>query len=732
MKTSYAKIFTTLLLVAAILVSGCIRPPGGVGEQNKVKRFSSQSQLERFLQTNTESSTFDLGMTAGTFRAGTLEQTTASEGAAAPEAGGADEYSTTNIQVEGVDEGDIVKNDGKYIYTISGTKVVIVDAYPAEQANIVAEIEVDGTPHEMFINDDRLVVMGTGYFIEDETAGSSEGKPTAEIGIAPPYYSYTYGTFVHVYDVTDRSNPVLERNVTVSGSYFDSRMIGDYTYVIAKESAYYARAEPVPLPRIEADGVSRIIPATEIYYFDIPDYSYMYTNIIAVNTQSADEDVNSKTYLMGYTHDMHVSLDNIYMVYTKRVSVTNFYDRIITNAILPGVPSDVKSRINEIKNSDMEDYRKYAEIGEVLQDYVESLGPEAGAEFMKDAEERMETVMTDIAKEIEQTVIHKIGVDGSSIEYKTAGQVPGHVLNQFSMDEHNGYFRIATTTGNWRTDTTNHMYVLDSGLNVIGKVEDLAKGERIYSTRFVGDKGYMVTFRQIDPLFVIDLSNPTNPQVLGYLKIPGVSDYLHPYDATHLIGVGRDATEQGMMKGMKLSLFDVSDFSNPVEVSTYYIGDRGTNSEALNDHKAFLFDKDKGLLVIPVSLAEDNMWQAWEGAYVFNIDLDSGFTLRGRITHQNETEITEDYGYKYWTNYDHDARIRRSLYMGNVLYTVSNKIIKANDLSIIDNELAKVELPYERSNYYPYPVGIRGGGGMIEPGVLVETIQTTEAVEIPE
>ena len=301
-------------------------------------------------------------------------------------------------------------------------------------------------------------------------------------------------------------------------------------------------------------------------------------------------------------------------------------------------------------------------------------------------------------------------MDGRNIEYKTAGEVPGHVLNQFSMDEHDGYFRIATTTGSWRIETANHLYVLDSGLEVVGKVEDLAAGERIYSTRFMGDKGYMVTFRQVDPLFVIDLSSPTNPQVLGYLKVPGVSDYLHPYDDTHIIGIGRDATEEGRMLGMKLALFDVSDFSNPVEVSKYIIGESGTSSEALYDHKAFLFDRDRGLLVIPVSLSEERYIQSWEGAYVFGIYTTSGFTLKGRVTHQNETNMTEtEYGYKYWENYDYNARVRRSLYMDDVLYTVSNRMIKMNDLNDIDNEINKVELPY--ATYYPQDVIIRQVAG---------------------
>ncbi|VVB61139.1 Beta propeller domain protein [uncultured archaeon] len=228
------------------------------------------------------------------------------------------------------------------------------------------------------------------------------------------------------------------------------------------------------------------------------------------------------------------------------------------------------------------------------------------------------------------------------------------------------------------------------------KLEDLASGERIYSVRFLGDKAYMVTFRQTDPLFVIDLSAPENPKVLGYLKIPGVSDYLHPYDETHIIGLGRDATEEGRIRGMKLAIFDVSDFSNPKEISKYIIGEQGTYSEALSDHKAFLFSKEKNLLVIPVSeyrpikAAGQDYWQGKyeQAAYVFNIDLTNGISLKGKITHQNATDSkNENY-------YDYNSQIKRSLYIDNVLYTISQKMIKMNALDNLD-EINKVELPAE-------------------------------------
>jgi uncharacterized secreted protein with C-terminal beta-propeller domain len=675
----------------------------------EIKRFSSYDELTNFIKSNTESSSYYDGfggavMTATSGVAQTTRSTvapTVSEGSSAPAAAPSassgqisNDYSTTNIQVEGVDEADFVKNDGKYIYTISRNKIVIVDAYPADSAKIVSQIELNGTPQEIFINKDKLIVFGY-----EDYSYSSKAVTLPSIGIMPPRY-YSPRTFVNVYDVTDRANPVLTRNVSVDGNYFDSRMIGDYVYLIANDPVNYGGTNPIPMPVIASGSVSRTIAASDVYYFDYPDTSYVFTNVISINTQNDNQELNSKTFLMGYSENLFVSTSNIYVTYTKRLSDYDFYDRILDEAVIPAVSVQEQVKISAIRDSNLTKYEEMQQIGKSLQDYVDSLGPENGAQVMKTIQDNYQKVQTEIAKEMEKTIIHKISIDNGNIEYLTNGGVPGYVLNQFSMDEYNNNFRIATTTGNWGQNQLNNVYVLDSNLQIIGKVEDLAQGERIYSVRFLGEKGYLVTFRQIDPLFVIDLSVPTNPTVLGYLKIPGVSDYLHPYDDTHIIGVGNNASENGRINGLKLSLFDVSDFANPKEVSTYVIGGTGVyaSSDALYDHKAFLFSKDKNLMVIPISInTYSKDWQQssyWQGAYVFNVDLTNGIVARGNVTHINETANKTEY------YYDYNAQIRRSLYMDDVLYTLSGKMIKMNDLNNL-SEINKVDLPVEQQEIYP-------------------------------
>jgi uncharacterized secreted protein with C-terminal beta-propeller domain len=262
------------------------------------------------------------------------------------------------------------------------------------------------------------------------------------------------------------------------------------------------------------------------------------------------------------------------------------------------------------------------------------------------------------------------------------------------MDEYEGYFRIATTSRRGGV-LQNNIYVIDEEMRTAGKLENLAPGESLHSARFAGDKAYLVTFKKTDPLFVIDLTRPDAPEVLGELKIPGYSDYLHPYDETHLIGVGKETQEAqegdfAWYQGLKLSLFDVSNVSSPQQLAKTVIGDRGTDSQVLSDPKAFLFDKSRSLLVIPVNLAQidKTLYEprpstygdfVWQGACIFNVTLEGGFEIRGNITHVESQKISGEDNQLTNSNY----WITRALYIDNILYTISDEMVKLNDLDDI-------------------------------------------------
>jgi uncharacterized secreted protein with C-terminal beta-propeller domain len=290
------------------------------------------------------------------------------------------------------------------------------------------------------------------------------------------------------------------------------------------------------------------------------------------------------------------------------------------------------------------------------------------------------------------TTIFRLQLEANNITAKATGNITGSIVDQFSMDEYNGYFRVAATSWINNTQQTS-VYVLDENLTVVGRLDGLGLNENFHSARFMGDKCYLVTFQKTDPLFVLNLTDPTDPSVLGELKIPGYSDYLHPYDDTHIIGVGKEtqAAEEGFFawyQGIKISLFDVSNVSDPQQMDSFVIGDRGSDSPILGDHKAFLFEKSRDLMVIPVTVAKIDPSQygnqvpssaygtpVWQGAYVFNVTLTGGLVLRGNVTHMDGPYV-----------YNSGLEVKRTLSIDNVLYTVSDKKIKMNsldDLSLI-------------------------------------------------
>ena len=227
-----------------------------------------------------------------------------------------------------------------------------------------------------------------------------------------------------------------------------------------------------------------------------------------------------------------------------------------------------------------------------------------------------------IFRNSQKTMVYKFSLNNGSVTYTGKGMIPGTVLNQFSMDEFDGYFSIATTTN---TPNSNNLFILDDAMKLVGSLEDIAIGERIKSVRYMEDKVYIVTFRVIDPFFVISRADPTNPEILGELKIPGYSDYLHPYDDTHIVGFGKEVVNN-REQGFKISLFDVSEVTNPIELHKEVVGHIGTDSLVLRDHKALLFSTLKNLMAFPISVTQHtsgsvyNYKHVFDGAYFYYID----------------------------------------------------------------------------------------------------------------
>lgn len=662
---------------------------GSMQFDNTIKQFTSEEEMEAFLGRFQEGGRAYYGTkTMATQNMADSAAMDESARSAGSDGGYAGESSSTNVQVEGVDEADIVKNDGKYIYYVTNNMLYIVEAYPAEDMDIVAELEIkDGYPDEIFIKDDRLVIMGRENREHDSAASRRIGGPN--IMPMPNYKSYS---FVKIYDISDKEEPELEESISLEGSYFDARLVGDHAYVIFNKHISDGFYPPVIYMM---DG-QKEIAASDISYVDSYDSSHELSIILSVDLNDAS--FTEETLLKGTSQDMYVSDDSIYLVNSKDIPYTVEEMRIIEEVYMEVFPDDVVERIEEIMDYDIRESSKISEIEHIVQKYVLELDEDEREDLMEDVGDDIEEIRDEIAKERDKTVINRIAIDEDEIKPEASGEVKGRVINQFSMDEHDDHFRIATTSGNmWDEDdpSSNNLYVLDMDLEAVGKIEEIAPREQIYSVRFMQGRAYMVTFRNVDPLFVIDVEDPEEPEILGKLKIPGFSNYLHPYNETLLIGIGKEVTvdekeDRATTEGVKIALFDVSDVENPKEIAKEEIGDSGSHSEALYDHKAVLFDREKELFAFPVEVREEGDEGEYSditfsGLYIYTVNGD-GFDLRGKVSHFDEEDYEKSGYYLHW-----NKRITRSLYMDDVIYTLSQRYIQAHDLEDID-EIEDLEL----------------------------------------
>lgn len=601
----------------------------------EIPRFQSDEELVKAIEKAQADRSGNYGITESMPGApGMLKATQES----VSDSGGGIEYSATNIQVQGVDEADIVKTDGNYIYILAKNKLIIARAYPAEKAEILSQTSFENFyAQELFINQNRLLVFGqSNYSFPVEL-----GKPINDI---QPYHRQISAMSAKLYDITSRQAPKVLKTIDLEGSYLTSRKIEDNVYFAVNSYPHYEHkvcSDILPLYRF-TEGEQKpvmqdfqpIARCMDIGYIE-PIQANNFIIIASISMSDANKEL-TKEVILGSGENVYASLENLYIAQTSSPD--------------------------------------YGILDKVVEESQE------------------------------KTIVTKFYLNSGKIKYVGTGEIKGHLLNQFSMDENNGYFRVATTRGSiWDQvkPSSNNIYILDQNLNLVGSLEDLAPGEKIYSARFMGKKAYLVTFKKVDPLFVLDLSDPFAPQVLGKLKIPGYSDYLHPYDENHIIGIGKETVEAeedlkeqrqldfAWYQGVKMAIFDVSDVENPIEMHKTVIGDRGTDSDALNNHKAFLFDKKRNLLVLPITLAEikgekstGNQYgdYTFQGAYVYKITLQDGFDLRGRITHYDTDEVFKKSGF-YFSG---DSAVKRSLFIENTLYTLSDQKLKLNDLASLE------------------------------------------------
>lgn len=531
-------------------------------------------------------------------------------------------YSTTNNQVEGVDEADTVKTNGKHVFSLSENNVVIANVKDPKQMKEETTISFknDFYPTQLLLSDQTLMVMGQKNVLRTLEAESTQKMNS----VMMPMDSMTT---VYFYDISNPAKPKLMREIATEGYMNGARLTNNTLYYVTtiypkfwmmEENAdvelrpftYDSKSDKEAKP-MSYDSIA-ILPSS---------MEGNYSIISAINvSKPAENEVKTKGYLGG-SEQLYMSKDNLYLTST-------IYEQNNINA---------KKMIWNPGEMDTE--------------------------------------------------VFKFALDKTSVKFVASNRLTGTILNQFSMDEHNGYFRAVTTKGNsWNENkvSENNLFILDDKMKTVGSLTGLAKDERIYSARFMGDKAYMVTFKETDPLFVIDVSKPTDPKVLGELKIPGFSNYLHPLDENHLIGFGYETivdTQSGgkqpviMTGGMKISLFDVSNFTKPKELDTEIIGDQGTYSSVQYDHHALFEHKEKGLYGFPISIYGKGKEYAefkQDGALIYEITPENGIVLKGDLLNPEDPKQQ----YENW-----ETSIQRMIYVEDSLYTIAMKEIKSYNLS---------------------------------------------------
>ena len=675
------QIFIVFCTAAAVLAGlGHLPATDAIaGDGRKPQRVGSYSQLRSLIQAHQPR--YFAGYRTG------LGAVALNAPASAPS--GATSFSTTPTQVAGVDEGDKVKNNDTIICQINQGRVLILGASPDSHADVLGALDFTNEgfyPQELYLEHNQLIVVGTAF-----------RTPSGDGGSLRPIWYFSTGTVqAKIYDLADPAHPSKQREVEVAGDYVATRKIGSCLYLVARQYPdYYAQAAPVAALRSDS---RRAAPATRTmiptyrdsklgkkarslslkrcYYFPgFDDPVYLVVGGLDLANPHSLLDVNA---FLGAGEQVYSSLENLYVTASRPADL--FFAGRLNLAASPAVSGGAGSGVA---------------AGHTASGVVVDPSPPVP-----------------IPDFSERTDIYKILLSKGHSEFLAANTVTGSVLNAYSMDEHDGYFRVATTEHSWWSldqQEHNHLFVFDASLALNGSLDDFAPGERIYAVRFLGNRAFMVTFQQIDPLFAIDLGDPAHPAVVGQLTLPGYTTFLLPYDENHLIGLGKDVqsynssggengdvpwwTGQVFYQGVKLALFDVTDLRHPIETSSVSIGDRGTDSPALSDPHAVLFDSARNLLAFPISVAHvaapdpAQPWQwgdtVFQGAYVYQVSPDSGLVFRGSITHKpsgQEPNMT-------WGD-----EIDRVITIGSNIYTLSDARLKANDAQSLE-EKASLTLP---------------------------------------
>jgi uncharacterized secreted protein with C-terminal beta-propeller domain len=589
------------------------------------------------------------------------------------------DYSGTNNQEADVDEGDFVKTDGYYLYVLSGNQLVIMGVPEVGQLVENASVALEGRPDQLLLikgadssSAQKSVVFSTvsTYDIDDE----HPLRPLIEKEMGDNrFYWYTVFTKVTVIDHSNPEDPQVVHELYLEGSYQTSRKVGSAVHIFTYSW-------------IEVDGLK--------YWPDLPDDYYRDPeNLVREelwNKGISDAITYNDQLIESLT--LEDLVPRIFLVVPDGVVAHDFTAQGCGNCV---IAEDGMSRgFTSILSFEALGDTFTFEADHVVSNWSIIYASSDTVLLAEPSDDWWWYWNNDEFEEA--TNIHRFDSTATgSLQYSGSGRVTGTVLSQFSLSAYEGIIRVATTTDQWNRwwvtnppPPENHLYTLsgDNTLEVVGQLDGIAVGERIWSARFIEDRGYLVTAENIDPLWTIDLSDPENPTIMGELEVPGVSTYVHPLEDDHLLTIGFGGDQQGLDGSIKVSLFDVSDFANPrrKDVLTLFAAEGedwsswGT-SEALYEHKAFQYWAPKKLLAVPLSTSLYTMnefdygYEYISKLVLVAVDTTSGLSTYGTVDHSDFYNSSSS---DYWCYQD----IRRSIFMGDYIYAISDRGVTSSNL----------------------------------------------------
>jgi len=621
-------------------------------------RFSSCEELEGWIQTSAIKHIDFVDDPFSNFWGGTNERFLMEDGAAGAMAprnaadgaqggsvagdSGNRSWSTTNVQEEGVDEADFVKNDGDHIFILDQSALTILDAWPAESLNQIARLEIEGTPGSLYFDAVDTVVVFSSIWT---------GRPAPESGAIgfPSDVGWDPVTKVTIVDVADRTEPEVVRELYFDGQLRSSRRVGSRLHVVLTN--YLDDF---------AGGLSYLDPFGPI--------------------EAARASVRSSTAEQW----MPVLQDNVRMDGGWGTTQGQLCE--CTDVYRPAVRTDMV--FTGVMTIDLAD----------LQAPVQTAGALTSVDTVYSSTDALYLAMTEYSsgpfRSMDNSIdtrIHKFDLDDGEgrVTYTASGRVTGSLLNSFSLGEHEDTLRVATSgveTDEGSAGSAVYM-VQQQGttLEVVGSIEDIAPGEQIYSVRYDGTRGYVVTFQQIDPLFTLDLSNPEDPFIVGELEVTGFSNYLHPVGDEHLLAVGEEIAPSGFQfLGIQVSLFDIGDFDSP-QLQDREVLDSTSWSEAQYDHHAFTYYEEAEVLALPVARWSDGQTEQMSGLSLYRIDRVEGILDVGLINHSPYIDAEA----AWWGSC---SQVRRSIFIEDYVFAVSNHGVQVVQLDNPETDVSGVAL----------------------------------------